>query len=103
LPGGCQLRPDSEYQAWRDDQESQSEASTVPAYVTMRQAQLALLAAGYLDAIDAMIATQDRATQIVWNTSGTVERSHPLVASIGSELGLSDSQIDALFVQAKSL
>jgi len=40
---------------------------------------------------------------VVWATSPTVERSNPLVASVGAALGLTDAQIDALFEQAAQL
>jgi hypothetical protein len=78
-------------------------APAVPQAVTMKQAQLALLAAGKLDAVDGLIAAQARAVRVVWATSPTVERSNPLVASIGTSLGLTDAQIDALFEQAAKL
>jgi len=78
-------------------------APAVPQAVTMTQAQLALLAAGKLDAVDGLIAAQARAVRVVWATSPTVERSNPLVASIGTSLGLTDAQIDALFEQAAQL
>lgn len=101
LPAGCSERPAAEFDAWQVAQTSQKPAT--PAVVTMKQAQLALLAAGKLDAVDALVATQARAVQVVWATSGTVERANPLVASIGAALGLSDAQIDTLFEQAAKL
>jgi hypothetical protein len=95
-----------EYQKWLSAggvPEPANQAPTVPVSVTMKQAQLALLAAGKLDAVDGLIAAQARAVRVVWATSPTVERSNPLVASIGTSLGLTDAQIDALFEQAAKL
>lgn len=79
----------------------------VPEVVTMKQARLALLAAGKLadvdTAISAMPATDSQAARIQWEYSAIVERRSSLVASLGSAIGLNDAQIDALFIQAQSL
>lgn len=71
--------------------------------VTMRQARLALLAADLLDDVDAMVLQADRAVRIDWEYATVVDRSSPLVAAIGSQLGLTDEQIDAMFQEASVL
>lgn len=71
--------------------------------VTMRQARLALLAAGLLDDVEAMIAQADRAVRIEWEYATVVDRSSPLVVTIGSALGLTDAQLDALFAEGAAL
>lgn len=72
--------------------------------VSMRQAKLALLAAGKLAAVDAAVAAlsepQKSAALIEWNSTGSVRRDHPSVAFIGAAAGLSGSEIDALFAAA---
>lgn len=68
--------------------------------VTMRQARLALLAAGLLDDVEAMLAQADRAVQIEWEYATVVDRSSALVQAIGAALGLSEQHIDELFVDA---
>ena len=68
--------------------------------VSMRQARLALLAAGLLDDVEAMIVQADREVKIDWEYATVVDRSSPLVAAIGSALGLTNEQIDALFADA---
>lgn len=68
--------------------------------VSMRQARLALMAAGLLDDVEAMIVQADRAVKIDWEYATVVDRSSPLVAAIGSALGLTNEQIDALFADA---
>jgi len=68
--------------------------------VTMRQARLALLAAGLLDDVEAMLAQADRAVQIEWEYAAVVDRSSALVQAIGAALGLSEQRIDELFVDA---
>lgn len=75
--------------------------------VTMRQARLALLAAGLLDAVDAAIAgmpgNQGAAARIEWEYATTLDRSWPLVTALAGALGLDDAQLDALFEQAARL
>jgi hypothetical protein len=81
---------------------------TVPNQVTMRQARLALLGAGLLDGVDAAIAaiedeTQRRAAQITWDFAQEVRRDFPLVLALAGAFGLTDAQIDELFIAAAQL
>ncbi|MCX8016370.1 MAG: hypothetical protein N2690_00505 [Rhodocyclaceae bacterium] len=85
-----------------------SERMPPPNAVTMRQARLALLAAGLLDDVEAAIAaipdeTQRRAVQIEWEYAQEVRRDSSLVQQLAARLELSDAQIDALFEQASRL
>lgn len=75
----------------------------IPTRVSMRQARLALLGAGLLDAVTAAVATADKAAQIEWEYAGFVERNAGLVPAMASALGMTDEQIDALFVAAAAL
>lgn len=81
--------------------------TVVPAAVTMRQARLALMNAGLLSQINAAIAAlpspQKEAVEIEWEYSQEVQRRNGLVATLGPILGLSESAIDALFLQAVDL
>lgn len=81
--------------------------ATVPEEVTMRQARLALLAAGKLAAVDAAIASlpspTKEAAEIEWAYSSTVRRNQPLVLALAPALGLDSAALDALFVQAAAL
>ena len=70
--------------------------------VTMRQARLALLAADLLDDVDAMVLQADREVKIDWEYATVVDRSSPLVIAIGSQLGLTEAEIDALFQDAST-
>ena len=83
------------------------EVVAVPASVTMRQARLALLGAGKLASVTAAINTlpspQKEAAQIEWEYSQTVERNRGLVLLLSAALGLTDAQLDALFVTAAGL
>lgn len=80
----------------------------VPSAVTMRQARLALRRAGLIDSVDPAIAAiadpgTRRDAQIEWEFSNELQRANPFVATLGSALGLTSAQVDALFVQAAGL
>jgi hypothetical protein len=82
-------------------------AASVPRSVTMRQARLALLAAGKLAAVGAAIGAlpspKKDAAQIEWEYAATVDRTSTLTELLATALSLSASQIDALFIQASTL
>lgn len=75
--------------------------------VTMRQARLALLAAGVLGdvapALAALPSPHRDAAEIEWEYASEVRRDAPLIAAIGSALGLTEDQIDDLFEAAAAL
>jgi hypothetical protein len=79
----------------------------VPAEVTMRQARRALFAAGLLSAVDPSIAAlpepQRTAAAIDWEFSNAVERTNPTMAALAAALGLSDEQLDNLFISAEAI
>lgn len=75
----------------------------IPQTVTMRQARLALLGAGLLDAVNASIGELGQAAQIEWEYATEVHRQSPLVAGLTAALGLTDAQLDQLFVTASGL
>jgi hypothetical protein len=81
--------------------------SIVPEQVTMRQARLALLAAGLLANVDAAInllpSPMKEEARIEWDYSSTVERHRSLVQALGGTMGLTEDQLDALFIQAATL
>ena len=85
----------------------EQEPEAIPTEVTMRQARLALLAAGKLAGVEAAIASmpepQRTAASIEWEYSNALQRSNPFVAQLGAALGLDDAEIDALFVEAAKL
>lgn len=75
----------------------------VPHVITIRQAKLVLLAAGLLDDVDAAVAQADRATQIEWEYATEVNRTWHTLVTLQAALGLSDQQVDDLFIQGSSL
>lgn len=91
----------------RMDAHVAASAPVVPQSVTMRQARVALNRAGMLATVNAAIAAMagpagDEA-RIEWEFSSEVLRDKPLVAAMGTILGLSGAQLDALFVTAATL
>lgn len=80
---------------------------TVPAEVTMRQARRALRLAGKLAqveaAIDGLPEPQRTDARIDWDHSQTVQRHRPLVQLLAPALGLSESDLDQLFILARDL
>ncbi|UVK85245.1 hypothetical protein LOY46_11380 [Pseudomonas sichuanensis] len=80
----------------------------VPASVTMRQARLALLSAGLLDDVEAALDSmgdtpEGKAARIEWGYSSEVWRHKPFVQQLSAALGLSDSQVDEMFIVAAGI
>lgn len=77
--------------------------------LTARQFRLGLVNANISPAtvtaaIAAMAAGPDRdKAQIEWEYATTFNRMHPLIATVGAALGLSEAQIDAMWTASVSL
>ena len=77
--------------------------------LTARQLRLGLVADGRFPAqvdaaIDAMPEGADKeAARIEWEYAASFRRNYPLVATVGTALGLSDSQIDIMWLAAANL
>lgn len=77
---------------------------TVPVAVSKAQAQMALYNIGLLDDLEAAIAAHPyRPVRIWYDSANYWERANPYVSMLAPELGLTDEQIDALFVEAAKL
>lgn len=80
----------------------------VPAAVTMRQGRDALILAGLDDDVDAAIdaipdaLTRKRARN-AWENSNDFERHNGFISMLGPAIGLSDAEIDQLFITAATL
>lgn len=89
--------------------ESLHSPAYIPAVVTMAQARKALILGGVsISSVNAAIAaipdaTERQLAETDWEYSMTVRRDSALVASIAPALGLTDQQIDELFVLAATL
>jgi hypothetical protein len=75
---------------------------------TPRQARVAMAQTPYgqgtlLQAAEAAISQADEALQIAWEYGTEWQRLDPAIEQIGAALGLTDTQIDALFARAMTL
>lgn len=77
--------------------------TAVPQSVTNFQARAMLRAAGLLGAVNAALEGKGGVELDAWEYSATVHRQSPLVLSLAASLGLTDQQIDAMFVQASQI
>lgn len=81
--------------------------NVVPYAVTMRQARLALLQAGKLQAVNNAIAvmqgSQGDAARIEWDYSNEVRRDQPLTLALAQAIGMTEEEMDALFINAAKL
>jgi hypothetical protein len=80
----------------------------VPQSVSMAQARQALMDAGLFDAIDGGLnALPDGPTKrkalTFWEYSPTVSRNGELVTMLAAQFGLTDEQLDALFLAASEI
>lgn len=77
--------------------------------LTARQLRLGLLNAGLTPSqvtstIEALPAGVEKETaKVEWEYATTFRRLHPLIATVGAGLGLTDDQIDAMWLSALAL
>jgi hypothetical protein len=74
----------------------------VPQQVTPYQARVALLGAGLLDTVNALMAHEDTppAAKLAWEYATYIERTSPFIQALAPALGLTEQQIDELFIAA---
>ena len=80
----------------------------VPSCVTPRQARLMLatIPAGegtLLDAVNAYITAQGGTVAVEWEYALDVQRNNPAVLAAATALGLTDEQLDQMFIEAAKL
>jgi len=75
----------------------------VPQVVSRRQALRALHDAGLLEAVQAAVSNADEITQIEWQTAGEFARNWPTLQTLASALGMTEQQLDGLFLAASKL
>lgn len=73
--------------------------------VTPYQARIALHLSGLLPAVEAMMANQDTPAEatIAWEYAISFQRQSPFIASLGPALGLTEAQIDEMFLAASQV
>ena len=75
----------------------------VPRSVTPLQARKALRAAGMLDTVNEWMAQQAEEVREIWEYALTIERDNPTLADAATAMGLTEEQMDALFVAASQM
>lgn len=75
----------------------------IPESVSPYQARCALHAAGLLTAVEATIASADVPAQIAWEYATVFERHSPFIEALAPMLGLTEQQIDDLFITASTV
>lgn len=81
-------------------EEITAEARRATMVVSRFQARAALHGAGLLDRVEAALAEADPLARIAWADAQEFRRLSPTMTTLGAALGLTDTQIDALFDQA---
>ncbi len=56
-----------------------------------------------MTAVDNLVKSLDVESQVDWEYALTVERTHQIVKLAKTSLGLTDMQIDAMFITASTL
>jgi hypothetical protein len=106
---GGMVRSDSSlvFDQPRMDEHTSASKSHIPQQVTMRQARLALLGAGKLalveQAIAALPSPRKESAQIEWEYALVVQMDDPLTGLLATALGLTQTEVDALFTAAATL
>jgi hypothetical protein len=77
----------------------------IPQVVTRFQARVALVQAGYFDTIDTYITTLPKTDvkRLAWEDAVQWERASPTLNFLANMLGLTDTDMDDLFVSASSI
>lgn len=75
----------------------------VPAEVSRLQAKQALRIAGKLSDVETAVAGASDEVKIYWAEASSFHRDHPVLLSMTEELGMSPSDVDALFTAAAAI
>ena len=79
----------------------------IPQEITMRQARLVLLENGLLanvqTAIGSLPEPSKTKAQIEWDYSNALQRDNSFVAVLGAALGLTDEDVDNLFIEGATM
>lgn len=100
LPPGSVKITDAEAEALRP-----VPAPVVPQVVSRFQARAALHLAGLLDDVEALMAAPGTPAlaKLAWADAQEFKRNSPTVLSLSASLGLTEAQLDALFITAAGI
>lgn len=93
---------------WTPEEIAADKKSKIPRTVSMRQGRLALLAAGLLDNVETTLSelsdeSSRKKAQIEWEYAQTIDRDSVWISMLTSALGLTEDQLDELFIAASKL
>ena len=74
----------------------------VPSQITPRQCRLQLLTLGLLDEVETMCSA-NREMQIWFEYSLDFQRNHPMIEAMAVQLGLTQDELDTMFIEASKL
>ena len=74
----------------------------VPQAITPLQSKLQLLEIGLLDEVEALV-TADRKVQLYWEYASVIERDNEILLMMATSLGMTEEQLDDLFIKANKL
>ena len=80
----------------------------IPESISKRQAKQQLLLDGKLDQVKEVIdsipdETERMMAQLYWDESTEFERNHPTLVELGTALGLTEAELDIMFINASKL
>lgn len=90
-------------QAERDAAEAAAAALKVPQSVTRYQGLIALEDAGLLTTVESAIANAPKKTQIAFSNAHVWRRASSMVSDMQAVLGMTDAEVDALFIAADAV
>lgn len=101
--------PSEAQESWRWDgsaivvDPAASHALSVPDVVFSWQLRRALSQQGLRAAVESAILASSQDTQDMWQFATEYHRNHAMVAEIAAAIGKTDSEIDAVFILARSI
>lgn len=95
--------PPSDYRQVWDGEKWSAVPKYVPQVVSRFQARAALLQAGILELAETYISNATPLEKLAWNDAQEFRRTSPTVKAIAVSLGLSDDDLDNLFIEAEKI
>lgn len=99
IPSGAALMTDAEVDAHLNP----PPIIIIPQSISRFQARAALLAAGLLSDVEAAVAAADPFAQLAWAEAQEWRRDSPTLLALAHGIGLTDTEIDDLFIQAAAI
>ena len=89
--------------AERIQAEQLARKATPPDVVPALNFELALIADGLLDQVNAFIVAMPHAVQTAWRRATVIERSSPLLLAVAEGIGKTQADVDSLLIKARDI